>query len=266
MPSCYPLTFRVSLEHKGHSKLVATARGLTVRIGLLYNRDIYANVALNALLPGLSKHHELALFYSERVGAAKQRDPRLDALILKETCFMPPSGHTFAELAHQAQSPEIGVTKINTDQRNLIEDFEPDLLVSIRFGQILHEQTIQLARLGVINLHSGLLPEYKGVMASFWSMMNSEKNLGTTLHWVTNRKIDTGHVISTRRQRVQTDLSYMNQVLSLYGPGVEQIRDAIENIERLAVTPRPDLPRGRYYSFPSTKEIDRFESAGWHLF
>ena len=68
MPSCYPLTFRVSLEHKGQSKLVATARGLTVRIGLLYNRDIYANVALNALLPGLSKHHELALFYSERVG------------------------------------------------------------------------------------------------------------------------------------------------------------------------------------------------------
>ena len=58
----------------------------------------------------------------------------------------------------------------------------------------------------------------------------------------------------------------MNQVLSLYGPGVEQIRDAIENIERLAVTPRPDLPTGRYYSFPSTKEIDRFESAGWHLF
>jgi hypothetical protein len=55
-------------------------------------------------------------------------------------------------------------------------------------------------------------------------------------------------------------------VLSLYGPGVAQIRDAIENIERLAVTPRPDLPTGRYYSFPSTKEIDRFERAGWRLF
>ena len=237
-----------------------------MRIGLLYNRDIYANVALNALLPGLSKHHELALFYSERVGADQQRDPRLEVLIIKETCFIPPSGHTFAELAHQARSPEIGLTNINTDQRHLIEDFKPDLLVSIRFGQILHEQTIQLARLGVINLHSGLLPEYKGVMASFWSMMNSEKNLGTTLHWVTNRKIDTGHVISTRRQSLQSGLSYMNQVLSLYGPGVAQIRDAIENIERLAVTPRPDLPTGRYYSFPSTKEIDRFERAGWRLF
>ena len=245
---------------------MATVRGLTVRIGLLYNRDIYANVALNALLPGLSKHHELALFYSERVGADQQRDPRLEVLIIKETSFTPPPGETFAELAHQAQSPEIGVTNINTDQRHLIENFKPDLLISIRFGQILHEQTIQLARLGVINLHSGLLPEYKGVMASFWSMLNKEVELGTTLHWVTNRKIDTGHVISTRSQSVQSGLSYMNQVLSLYGPGVEQIRDAIENIEQLAVTPRPDLPKGHYYSFPSTEEIDRFESAGWRLF
>ena len=245
---------------------MATVRGLTVRIGLLYNRDIYANVALNALLPDLCKHHELALFYSKRIGAAKQRDPRLEALIIKETCFIPPSGHTFAELAHQARSPEIGLTNINTDQHHLIEDFKPDLLVSIRFGQILNEKTIQLARLGVINLHSGLLPEYKGVMASFWAMMNSEKNLGTTLHWVTNRKIDTGHVISTRSQSLQSGLSYMDQVLSLYGPGVEQIRAAIENIERLAVTPRPDLPKGRYYSFPSNTAIDRFESAGWRLF
>ena len=237
-----------------------------MRIGLLYNRDIYANVALNALLPDLCKHHELALFYSKRIGAAKQRDPRLEALIIKETCFIPPSGHTFAELAHQARSPEIGLTNINTDQHHLIEDFKPDLLVSIRFGQILNEKTIQLARLGVINLHSGLLPEYKGVMASFWAMMNSEKNLGTTLHWVTSRKIDTGHVISTRSQSLQSGLSYMDQVLSLYGPGVEQIRAAIENIERLAVTPRPDLPKGRYYSFPSNTAIDRFESAGWRLF
>ena len=265
MSSRHPLNFRVSLEHKGQSKLVATVRGLTVRIGLLYNRDIYANVALNALLPHFFKHHELALFYSARVGAEKQRDPRLEALIIKETCFMPPSGHTFAELAHQAQSPEIGLTNINTDQHHLIEDFKPDLLISIRFGQILHEQTIQLARLGVINLHSGLLPEYKGVMASFWSMLNKEEELGTTLHWVTDRKIDTGHVISKRRQPLRSGISYMNQVLSLYGPGVEQIRDTVENIERLAVAPRPDLPKGRYYSFPSNKAIDRFENAGWRL-
>ena len=56
-----------------------------MRIGLFYNRDIYAHAALNQLIPKLSDH-ELGMFYSQRVGSASQtRDPRLVALAQVET-------------------------------------------------------------------------------------------------------------------------------------------------------------------------------------
>ncbi|HAZ78734.1 MAG TPA: formyl transferase, partial [Porticoccaceae bacterium] len=40
---------------------------------------------------------------------------------------------------------------------------EPDLILSIRFGLILPQTIIDLPKYGVINLHSGLLPVYRGV-------------------------------------------------------------------------------------------------------
>ena len=85
-----------------------------------------------------------------------------------------------------------------------VRAFDADLLISIRFGQIFKAEAIAQPRTGIINLHSGLLPEYKGVMASFWSLLNEEPRLGTTLHWITDKKIDSGALISTRSQPVRS--------------------------------------------------------------
>mgnify|MGYP000713188006 CR=1 FL=1 len=241
-----------------------------MNISLLTNRDLASHIVLSRLI-GLLSGHRLSIFISEKVGRDQSLPQPLMALAEFEKQLIAASPHSFDSLARQAGCRLQGFADIDnrvngTQGIERIKATEPDVILSIRFGLIIREPIIAIPKYGVINLHSGLLPEYKGVMASFWSMLNKEVELGTTLHWVTNRKIDTGHVISTRSQSVQSGLSYMNQVLSLYGPGVEQIRDAIENIEQLAVTPRPDLPKGHYYSFPSTEQIDRFESAGWRLF
>ena len=43
-----------------------------------------------------------------------------------------------------------------------VQAFAPDLIVSIRFGEILRWPVIRSARFGVLNLHSGLLPPFGG--------------------------------------------------------------------------------------------------------
>ena len=45
-----------------------------------------------------------------------------------------------------------------------ISNFAPQLIISIRFGQILQREIIQIPQFGVVNLHSGILPAYRGVM------------------------------------------------------------------------------------------------------
>ena len=161
---------------------------------------------------------------------------------------------------------EIAINDINGTDLKVLHAFDADLLISIRFGQIFKAEAIAQPRTGIINLHSGLLPEYKGVMASFWSLLNEEPHLGTTLHWITDKKIDSGALISTRSQPVRSSDTYCNQVLSLYRPGVEQICEAVDQLASLASDKGDDLPAGAYYSFPNPDDIDRFEARGWRLF
>ena len=237
-----------------------------MRIGLFYNRDIYAQAALNQLIPKLS-NHDLGMFYSRQVGSASQtHEPRLVALAQVETDYATAPGLSFEALASRSHCREIAITDINGRDLNVLRAFDADLLISIRFGQIFQAETIGQPRIGIINLHSGLLPEYKGVMASFWSLLNEEPRLGTTLHWITDKKIDSGALISTRSQPVRSSETYCEQVLSLYRPGVEQICEAVDQIQSLAVIKGYDLPSGVYYSFPTTHDIDRFEERGWRLY
>lgn len=236
-----------------------------MRIALFYNRDIYAHKALNLLAHRLSDH-SLSFFYSTQVGGNVVRDIRLQKLAEFEKTFDARPGCSFEQLAQSAGTIEHGVSDINGGDAEKLADVKPDLVISIRFGQIFKAPVISIPKLGIINLHSGLLPAYKGVMASFWSLLNGESHLGTTLHWVTNSKIDSGQVISQRSQAVQPDLTYSKQVLALYEPGVEQILEAVAHIEKLAKQPKEDLPKGRYYSFPQAEDLEAFEAAGWALF
>ena len=85
---------------------------------------------------------------------------------------------------------------------------------------------------GVLNLHSGRLPDYKGVMATFWALLNDEKEIGTTLHYIDDCGIDTGRVITTTSMTVDRNRSYLWHVLGLYDAGCRSVLSAIQQIRQ----------------------------------
>jgi len=56
--------------------------------------------------------------------------------------------------------------------------------MSFALGLIIREPVIAHSQYGYINLHSGLLPDYRGVMASFRAMVNGDAEIGSTLHYI----------------------------------------------------------------------------------
>lgn len=73
---------------------------------------------------------------------------------------------TIRQLAQTHQWPLTMIERLDTP--GLLEEvqaFAPDVMVFIRFGKIFKGPWITLARHGILNLHSGLLPEYRGVLA-----------------------------------------------------------------------------------------------------
>ena len=69
-----------------------------------------------------------------------------------------------------------------------------DLGLLCRFSKLIKPEIINMFRIGIINMHGGLLPEVGGVYSSNYSLLLGHKLGGGTLHWI-NEGIDTGNII-----------------------------------------------------------------------
>jgi methionyl-tRNA formyltransferase len=144
--------------------------------------------------------------------------------------------------------------------------YEPDLLVSVRYRRILKSAAIRVPRHGVLNLHSGLLPDYKGVMATFWAMLNGEQIIGCTLHRIVDGTIDTGPIIGLSNTPTRPDRSYLANVLELYPAGCRMMVDAIRKISLGdPVEASEQASGGRYYPMPMAGDLEKFLARGLRL-
>ncbi|WP_188891716.1 methionyl-tRNA formyltransferase, partial [Paenibacillus radicis (ex Gao et al. 2016)] len=73
--------------------------------------------------------------------------------------------------------------------------YEPELIVTAAYGQILPKGVLELPRLGCINVHGSLLPKYRGGAPIQRSIMNGEKVTGVTIMYMA-AGLDTGDMIS----------------------------------------------------------------------
>ena len=127
---------------------------------------------------------------------------------------------TFREVERHRGMQVVDLRRPNAgDGLALIQAFAPDLIVSIRYGAIFKAPVIAVPPLGILNLHAGILPAYRGVIATFRALMAGEKEIGCTLHYMTDGTIDTGAIVSQVRIPVDSRSSLFKHVLSLYPVG-----------------------------------------------
>jgi methionyl-tRNA formyltransferase len=148
----------------------------------------------------------------------------------------------------------------------LLKSADPDLIVSIRYGRILRQSAIDIPHLGVLNLHSGKLPQYRGVMATFRALLAGDAKLFSTLHWIDDETIDTGRIISIQGVPTEPRGCYLSNTLNLYPGRCGALLGAIntlhtqEGVEAVA----PSSP-GDYFTFPDRDALARFHRAGHRL-
>jgi len=242
-----------------------------MKITLLCNRDLACHVALSRLIEGLNQH-KLSIFVSEKVGANKTLPQPLMDLAAFELRLLIDGRPSFEQLAEKAGCQLQGFADLGNKVNSTagiarIAATEPELILSVRFGLIIREAVIAMPKYGVINLHSGLLPNYRGVMATFRAMQNNDSEIASTLHYIQDGGIDNGDIISTSAITLNPQQSYLLNVINLYGGGCQQILSAVSALtagQLLAAYPQQQ--GATYYSFPTQPELDAFAAAGGQLF
>ena len=81
------------------------------------------------------------------------------------------------------------------DTEALVRELDPDL-VAVFGTSLIRPPLLGLGRLGMVNLHGGLSPHYRGADCTFWALHNGQPDqVGCTLHFI-NAGIDTGDLIA----------------------------------------------------------------------
>ena len=144
----------------------------------------------------------------------------------------------------------------------IIKSYKPDLLISIAGNQIFKEPLINLAPKGCLNLHTALLPKYRGLMPSFWVLKNNEKETGVSVFFV-DKGIDSGPILVQKKLPIHENMSQAELIKKSKKLGMDAIIESIELIHQgnYKLIPNPDKEK-TYFTFPTRDDVKAFYKAG----
>ena len=151
------------------------------------------------------------------------------------------------------------------DSLDILKQLKPDLLISIAGNEIFKEDLINLAPKGCLNLHTAMLPKYRGLMPTFWALKNKEKHIGVSVFFV-DEGIDSGPIIFQEKievlNKTQEQLIIETKKLGMIG--------IIKSIELIASGSyellKNDEKNMTYFSFPTRNDVKEFYNVGNKFF
>ncbi len=101
-------------------------------------------------------------------------------------------------------SEQNAIRQLTLDEIRNMDDGEVDLGLVCRFGKIIKQDIIDKFRIGMINMHGGLLPEFAGLYSCNMSVLYGASVGGGTLHYI-DAGIDTGDVLRRCEFNIEKD-------------------------------------------------------------
>ena len=109
----------------------------------------------------------------------------------------------------------------------LVKDFQPDVIVSMHYRDLIPGSVLEVASLGGFNLHPSLLPKYRGTFSAPWVIINGEAKTGVTYHYM-NDKFDDGRIILQKAVEITDKDTGYSLFHKLIDAGVANFEEAFD--------------------------------------
>ncbi len=173
-------------------------------------------------------------------------------------------------LATKAGVPEVPCTSVNDPGYiERVRAMKPDVIVSVAAPEIFRRGILGSARLGCVNIHSGRLPVYRGMMPNFWQLLHEEPCATVTVHEMVE-KLDAGGILGTIEVPIRPVGEGGDALDRLIVDTKRQgARLMIEVLEKLrtgeAVATPIDMTEKKYFSFPKPADVKRLRRLGHRM-
>ena len=156
-------------------------------------------------------------------------------------------------LAQKYHLPVLQPPKARDEQFiSQLREMQPDLIVVVAYGHILPPAILDLPKFGCLNVHTSLLPKYRGAAPIQWAIANGETETGVTVMKM-DAGMDTGAILTQRRTPIepQDDSAALHNRLAQIG--AELLLETIPDYVGGKIVPKPQ-PEGASHAAKIKKE------------
>lgn len=111
----------------------------------------------------------------------------------------------------------------------LVQELAPELIVVAAYGRILPEDILNTPPYGSINVHSSILPKYRGAAPINWAILNGDSVTGVTIMYMA-KELDAGDVILCRETAIDPDEDAQTLTTRLAALGADALAEAVERL------------------------------------
>ena len=128
----------------------------------------------------------------------------------------------------------------------ILQALNPDLIAVAAYGKILPVDILALPRLGCVNVHSSLLPKYRGAAPINWAILNGEDETGVTIMYMAEG-MDTGDILTQAKTPIGLNENAAQLFVRLADIGAGLLVETVAALEAGKVSPVPqDSARASY--------------------
>ena len=109
----------------------------------------------------------------------------------------------------------------------IVEELQPELIVVAAYGRILPEEILNAPKYGSINVHSSLLPAYRGAAPINWAILDGLDETGVTIMYMA-KELDAGDIIHTVKTPIDRNETAQELTMRLAELGAQALSETVE--------------------------------------
>ena len=142
----------------------------------------------------------------------------------------------------------------NEETLELAKSLAPELIVVAAYGKILPEELLNFPRCGSINVHSSLLPAYRGAAPINWAILNGEKETGVSIMYMA-KALDAGDVIHAVKTAIEPEENALELTERLALLGAQALSETVPMLADGTATRTPQDEQKQTYAPMLSREL-----------
>tara|TARA_X000000950_G_scaffold18970_1_gene20523 strand:- start:6893 stop:7678 length:786 start_codon:yes stop_codon:yes gene_type:complete len=141
-----------------------------------------------------------------------------------------------------------------------------DFIVSYSAPTVFKDSLLKIPKYNCLNLHCSLLPNYSGIMPSFWVLYFNELHTGSSVHLM-DTKIDNGKLVLQKKINIEgiKSIYKLNLLTKKYG-GELMLSSILGIVDQTIELKQNNVEKSKYFTWPNSSEIKFFIKNGGKIY